>query len=132
MEKHVEILKRFVQEKDPTKELDRLSKLDKDVALKWERAKSTHRKLEVKSHKDVEWLIDCFEKTVLDSPDDIRERNNCKYEMLIAQYEVMRGLKIWCNKLDTISIFITSEFPKLTQEEVTNIISRLEFLINHI
>ena len=127
-------LKEFIETNDPTLELNRLSLLDCDIKQQWKTVKENRLidKRKIKSYSDVLFLIDCFERCVLNSPIDIKLRNRCKHEMLIAQYKAILGLKVLYEKFDTISILQNTNFPTLTNEEINAILLRVNSIINKI
>ena len=95
-------------------------------------AESDREWSKIKSCQDVEFLIKYFENCVLTSPFDIRTRNAYKFEMLVAQYKAMRGLRKWCQAIDGNPISPNPNFPKLNESDVEEIISRLEKIIRKI
>ena len=132
MEKHIEKLISFIETHDPSKVLNTLSQDDRELKRIWKQAQNDREWRKINSRQDVEFLIKCFENCVISSPSNIRERNVYKFEILIAQYKVMRGLKKWCQNSNTLSILSNSNFPKLTDAEVDKLISRLERLMKMI
>ena len=132
MEKHIEKLMIFIESHDPYKYLNTLSYDDKELKEIWKQAQSNEAWGKIKSSKDVEFLIKSFENCVTTAPCDIRARNAYKNEMLVAQYKAIRGLKKWCQQLDTIPMLITSDFPMLTESEVDRLIMKMQNIIKHI
>lgn len=132
MEQHIEKLLKFINENDCTIELNRLSLIDKEIKELWEIAKSNQEFRKIKSAKDVEFLIKHFENCVMTSPTDIKARNACKYEMFIAQYKALRGLKVWCDRINVISSQRDTNFPDLTEIDVNRLICYLEKIIKKI
>lgn len=134
MERSMQRLKDFITKNNTTLELNRLSSIDIDIKQQWEAVKENRHieKRKIKSYDDVIMLIDCFERCVLTSPADIKARNHCKHEMLIAQYKVILGLKVLYEKLDTISILRDSNFSNLSAEKIDALILRLESITSKI
>ena len=80
----------------------------------------------------MEFLIKYFENCVESSPSDIRARNIYKFEMFIAQYKAMRGLRKWCDSSNNILVLTDSNFPKLTEVEVDELMLSMERIIKMI
>ena len=133
MKKHIQKLKEFIEKNDPSPVLQNLSALDDEIDHEWKYAKEEILgKYKIKSHNDVLYSIDKFEKCVLFSPTDIKLRNKCKHEMLIAQYQAIFGLRTLIERMPSLSIFEDSNFPELSEEEVDCIITRMEEIIKKI
>ena len=132
MDEHIQKLLKFINNNDPTNRLNYLSQIDEDIKHVWQRAQNRPKWKKIKSSKDVIKLIEIFERTVLCSPSDIRKRNLCKHEMLIALYEALHGLKRWCNSITAIPILRNPNFPMITESEVEQLIHHLQTLMQKI
>lgn len=129
MEKHIEKLMSFIEINNPSKALNTLSRDDKELKESWKQAQSDKEWRKITSRQDVEFLIQSFENCVTSSPTDIRERNMYKYDMLVAKYKALRGLQMWCERTNVISVLKNPNFPDLTEADVDKLISRLEGII---